>query len=71
AEIAGSRAAHRRDGAAIAKLLCWLDRQKPGTLDEIAVVTKLEEVRRQTGEETQMPLRDISFDTISGAGPNG
>ncbi|RWM05123.1 MAG: aminopeptidase P family protein [Mesorhizobium sp.] len=71
AEIAGSRAAHRRDGAAVAKLLCWLDRQKPGTLDEIAVVTKLEEVRRQTGEETQMPLRDISFDTISGAGPNG
>ncbi|UCI09886.1 aminopeptidase P family protein [Mesorhizobium sp. B1-1-8] len=71
AEIAGSRAAHRRDGAAVAKLLCWLDRQKPDTLDEIDVVTKLEEVRRQTGEETQMPLRDISFDTISGAGPNG
>ncbi|TIP05858.1 MAG: aminopeptidase P family protein [Mesorhizobium sp.] len=71
AEIAGSRAAHRRDGAAIAKLLCWLDRQKPGTLDEIAVVTKLEEVRRLTGEENQMPLRDVSFDTISGAGPNG
>ncbi|PBC12268.1 aminopeptidase P family protein [Mesorhizobium sp. WSM3859] len=71
AEIAGSRAAHRRDGAAIAKLLCWLDRQEPGSLDEIAVVSKLEEVRRQTGEETQMPLRDVSFDTISGAGPNG
>ena len=71
AEINGSRAAHRRDGAAIAKLLCWLDRQKPGTLDEIAVVTRLEETRRQTGEETQMPLRDVSFDTISGAGPNG
>ncbi|RTM08162.1 MAG: aminopeptidase P family protein, partial [Hyphomicrobiales bacterium] len=71
AEIAGSRAAHRRDGAAIAKLLCWLDRQQPGSLDEIAVVTKLEEMRRRTGEETQMPLRDVSFDTISGAGPNG
>lgn len=71
AEIAGSRAAHRRDGAAVAKLLCWLERQKPGTLDEITVVTKLEETRRQTGEETQMPLRDVSFDTISGAGPNG
>ncbi len=71
AEIAGSRAAHRRDGAAVAKLLCWLDRQKPGKLDEITVVTKLEEARRQTGEETQMPLRDVSFDTISGAGPNG
>jgi Xaa-Pro aminopeptidase len=71
AEIEGSRAAHRRDGAAVAKLLCWLDRQKPGSLDEIAVVTKLEECRRLTGEETQMPLRDVSFDTISGAGPNG
>lgn len=71
AEIAGSRAAHRRDGAAVAKLLCWLDRQQPGSLDEIDVVTKLEAVRRQTGEETQMPLRDVSFDTISGAGPNG
>lgn len=71
AEIAGSRAAHRRDGAAVAKLLCWLERQKPGSLDEITVVTKLEEMRRQTGEETQMPLRDVSFDTISGAGPNG
>lgn len=71
AEIAGSRAAHRRDGAAIAKLLCWLERQRPGKLDEIAVVTRLEETRRATGEETQMPLRDISFDTISGAGPNG
>ncbi|MBN9252202.1 MAG: aminopeptidase P family protein [Mesorhizobium sp.] len=71
AEIEGSRAAHRRDGAAVAKLLCWLDRQKPGSLDEIAAVTKLEECRRLTGEETQMPLRDVSFDTISGAGPNG
>ncbi|RWX61569.1 aminopeptidase P family protein [Mesorhizobium sp. M4B.F.Ca.ET.089.01.1.1] len=71
AEINGSRAAHRRDGAAVAKLLCWLDRQQPGTLDEIAVVTRLEETRRQTGEETQMPLRDVSFDTISGAGSNG
>ena len=71
AEINGSRAAHRRDGAAVAKLLCWLDRQKPGSLDEIDVVTRLEEARRQSGEETQMPLRDISFDTISGAGPNG
>lgn len=71
AEIEGSRAAHRRDGAAVAKLLCWLDRQQPGSLDEIAVVTKLEECRRLTGEVTQMPLRDVSFDTISGAGPNG
>ncbi len=71
AEIQGARAAHRRDGAAVAKLLCWLDAQKPGTLDEIKAVTQLEEMRRSVGEETQMPLRDVSFDTISGAGPNG
>jgi Xaa-Pro aminopeptidase len=71
AEIAGARAAHRRDGAAVAKLLCWLDSQAPDTLDEIAVVTKLEEMRRLAGEETQMPLREVSFSTIAGAGPNG
>jgi Xaa-Pro aminopeptidase len=71
AEITGTRAAHRRDGAAMAKLLCWLDRQEPGSLDEIATVTKLEDFRRATGEETQMPLREVSFPTISGAGPNG
>jgi len=71
AEIAGTRAAHRRDGAAVTKMLAWLDRQQPGTIDEIAAVTRLEEFRRTTGEETQMPLREISFDTISCAGPNG
>jgi Xaa-Pro aminopeptidase len=71
AELDGSRAAHRRDGAAITRFLCWLDSRQPGTIDEIAAATRLEELRRATGEETQMPLRDISFDTISGAGPNG
>ena len=70
-EIAGSRAAHRRDGAAIARYLCWLDAQAAGSIDEIKAVTQLEDIRRATGEETQMPLRDVSFDTISGAGPNG
>jgi Xaa-Pro aminopeptidase len=71
AEIQGARAAHRRDGAAIAKMLCWLDAQKPDTMDEIATVTQLEGFRRAVGEETQMPLRDVSFSTISGSGPNG
>ncbi|EKF43380.1 peptidase M24 [Nitratireductor indicus C115] len=70
-ELAGARAAHRRDGAAMARFLSWLDTQAPGTLTEIAVAEKLEACRATTGEETQMPLRDISFDTISGAGPNG
>lgn len=71
AEIEGTRAAHRRDGVAMVRLLSWLDRQPPGSLDEISVVTKLEECRRVAGEEAQMRLRDISFDTISGSGPNG
>ncbi len=71
AEIAGARAAHRRDGAAMVRMLAWLDRQPPGSLDEVRVVTMLEEFRRVVGEETQMPLRDVSFATIAGAGPNG
>ena len=71
AELDGARAAHRRDGAAVTRFLAWLDRQPPATLDEIAVARQLENVRRQTGDETQMPLRDVSFSTIAGAGPNG
>jgi Xaa-Pro aminopeptidase len=67
AEIAGMRAAHLRDGAAMAEFLAWLDLTAPeGGLTEIDVVRKLESIRVATGA-----LRDISFDTISGAGPNG
>lgn len=32
---------------------------------------QLEACRRKTGERLQMPLMDISFETISGSGPNG
>jgi Xaa-Pro aminopeptidase len=71
AELQGSRDAHRRDGAALVRFLAWLDAQPAGSVDEIAAVKRLEECRRQAGEASQMPLRDISFDTISGAGPNG
>lgn len=66
-EIAGSRAAHLRDGAAMVEFLCWLDSEAPkGTLTEIAVAKQLESFRRNTNA-----LRDVSFDTISGSGPNG
>ena len=66
-EIAGSRAAHRRDGAAMARFLCWLEAEAPGgALTEIAIAKRLEEERRATNQ-----LLDISFDTISGAGPDG
>ncbi len=70
AEIAGARAAHRRDGAAIVRFLCWLDTQTVGTVDEIMAVNRLESFRRTAGDEAQMPLKDISFDSIAGAGPN-
>lgn len=67
AEISGARAAHLRDGAAMVRFLAWLDHEAPkGRLDEIAVVETLEGFRRETGL-----LRDISFDTIAGSGPNG
>jgi Xaa-Pro aminopeptidase len=67
AEIAGTRAAHLRDGAAVTRFLAWLDREAPkGALTEIDAVAALESFRRDTGL-----LKDVSFPTISGAGPNG
>ena len=67
AEIAGTRAAHKRDGAALAKFLAWIDREAPsGKLTEIDAVEALETFRRETGA-----LKDVSFPTISGTGPNG
>lgn len=71
AEIAGTRDAHRRDGAAMVRMLAWLDRQPPDSIDEIKAVEQLEALRVRLGEETQRPLRDVSFSTIAGAGPNG
>ena len=66
-EIGGARAAHLRDGVAVTRFLAWLDRNAcTGTLDEIGAARHLEACRAQSGE-----LQDISFDTISGAGPNG
>ncbi|MBS0535792.1 MAG: aminopeptidase P family protein [Proteobacteria bacterium] len=67
AEIAGTRAAHLRDGAAMTRFLCWLDHEMPsGKLTEIEAVAALESFRRDTGL-----LKDVSFPSISGAGPNG
>ena len=70
-ELKGAADAHRRDGAAMAAFLCWYDGQDAATLDEIAIVRTLEEIRHATGERLGMPLRDISFDTICGSGPHG
>jgi Xaa-Pro aminopeptidase len=66
-EIAGQQAAQARDGAAIAKFLHWVEAEAPkGELDELKASDRLEALRREAAE-----LRDLSFDTISGAGPNG
>ena len=66
-EIAGTKAAHRRDAIALARFLAWVDREAPsGSLTEIDAVEALETFRRDTGA-----LKDVSFPTISGTGPNG
>jgi Xaa-Pro aminopeptidase len=66
-EIKGARAAHVRDGAAMVRFLAWLDTAAArGGLDEITAVRELERFRAETGA-----LKEISFDTISGSGPNG
>ncbi|WP_419814907.1 M24 family metallopeptidase [Glacieibacterium sp.] len=66
-EIAGSRAAHLRDGAALTRFLHWFADEAPkGQLDELGAAAKLRQFRDQTNQ-----LEDLSFDTISGAGPNG
>src|SRR5438874_1910125 len=66
-ELDGTRAAHRRDGAAVTRFLAWLAQEAPkGELREIAVSDRLEALRR-SGEN----FRDLSFPTISGAGSNG
>ncbi len=66
-EIAGHQAAQVRDGAAIARFLHWIEEEAPkGGLDELRASDHLEALRREASE-----LRDLSFDTISGAGPNG
>jgi Xaa-Pro aminopeptidase len=67
AEQAGHRAAQARDGAAESRFLHWLSVEAPkGGIDEMTAGEKLHQFRRETGD-----LRDLSFDTISGAGPNG
>jgi Xaa-Pro aminopeptidase len=66
-ELEGIRVAHRRDGAAVSRFLEWLDhKSSTGKLREIEVSDRLQALREETGK-----LRDLSFDTISGAGANG
>lgn len=67
AELEGSATAHKRDAVAIIKFLHWLDTEaQSGEYDEISAATKLEMFRHENDG-----LKDLSFETISGAGANG
>ncbi|PHS40198.1 MAG: X-Pro aminopeptidase [Robiginitomaculum sp.] len=67
AEIAGAASAHVRDGAAVTRFLHWLATEaQGGKIDEIDAAQKLEAFRTATGV-----LKDLSFESISGAGSNG
>jgi Xaa-Pro aminopeptidase len=66
-ELEGAKSAHIRDGAAVCEFLAWVDQIDPELgIYEIDVVKTLEEKRTVTGK-----LKNISFDTICGSGPNG
>ena len=67
AEIAGTTEAHKRDAVPLIKFLHWLDTEaQSGQVDEIDAAGQLENFRHETGQ-----LKDLSFESISGAGSNG
>ena len=66
-ELAGIRAAHRRDGTAMARFLHWLDRSLPeGGITEMGAAARLEGFRCE-GEHFQ----GLSFPTIAGYADHG
>lgn len=66
AEIEAMRAAHTADGGAVAAFLGWYADQDQTSLTELDLVTKLAEFRQAVPG-----YAGPSFETISGAGPNG
>jgi len=66
-EIAGTKAAHRRDGVALTRFLAWLDKEgTTETVSELDAVAKLRAFRA----EDPLFWQD-SFSTIAGSGPHG
>src|SRR5690606_14834728 len=66
-ELEGTRSAHRRDGAALARFLHWLEETATARgLDELAVAERLTELRSRNEN-----FRSLSFATIAGSGANG
>jgi Xaa-Pro aminopeptidase len=65
-EREGARNAQKRDGVAVTRFLCWLEKEAPkGKLTELDVARKLRDFREETGE-----LKDLSFETIPASGPH-
>jgi len=65
-EVEGARRAHIRDAAAIVRFLHWLSTEgQSGKVDEIEAALKLQALRMGSSD-----LKDLSFESISGAGPN-
>ncbi|OLN81514.1 putative Xaa-Pro aminopeptidase P [Colletotrichum chlorophyti] len=67
-EMAGMRACHIRDGAALIEYFAWLEDQlvaKKTKLDEVQAADKLEQLRAK-----QKDYVGLSFDTISSTGAN-
>jgi Xaa-Pro aminopeptidase len=67
-ELDGFRQCHIRDGAALTRYFAWLEAELAAgrKVDEVAGADQLEAFRAQGAH-----YRGLSFDTISGAGPNG
>ena len=67
AEISGTREAHIRDGAALSSFLAWLAKDAPkGGVTELSAAARLRAFRAPDPR-----FRGLSFETISGSGPNG
>lgn len=69
-ELAGARKAHIYDGVAMVKFLSWIDAQEPNTITEIDAAKKLEAIRIENAKAMGSELKEISFDSISAAGPH-
>ena len=67
-ELQGIRAAHLRDGVALARFFSWLDRQidAGAELTELMVERQLFEFRAKGAD-----FKGVSFETIAGSGPHG
>ncbi|MCG8545201.1 MAG: aminopeptidase P family protein, partial [Alphaproteobacteria bacterium] len=66
-EIDGARHAHLRDGLAVTRFLAWFaEAAASGEISETAAAERLRRFRFENDL-----IRDLSFRTISGSGPNG